>query len=86
MKADGLIKEELRSEVKKLGEKCKRQEKDIETMKSRFDTVSNHLKKLRERCASFSEVEQTNTLLKKQLDASLSLTDQMLRKMEALHQ
>lgn len=55
-------------------------------MKRRFDTVSSHIKKLREKCASFTEVEQTNTLLKKQLDASLSLTDQMLRKMEALHQ
>ena len=86
IKADGLIKEELRSEVKKLGERCKRQEKDIETMKSRFDTVSSHLKKLREKCATFTEVEQANTLLKKQLDASLALTDQMLRKMESLHQ
>lgn len=76
----------MRSEVKKLGEKCKQQEKDIETMKRRFDTVSSHLKKLREKCASFTEVEQTNTLLKKQLEASLSLTDQMLMKMEALHQ
>lgn len=54
MKADGLIKEELRSEVKKLGEKCKKQEKDIETMKSRFDNVSNNLKKLGEKCASFT--------------------------------
>lgn len=72
--------------MKKLGEKCKRQEKDIETMKSRFDNVNNHLKKLHEKCGSFTEVEKTNTLLKKQVDASLALTDQMLRKMEGLHQ
>jgi cell shape-determining protein MreC len=55
-------------------------------MKSRFDNVQKLLKGLREKFASFNEIEKTNSLLKKQLDSSLALTDQMVKKIGGLYQ
>lgn len=54
-------------------------------MLNRMNVIPNLLKSLKEKNAQFAEIDKNNTLLRQQLDTSLSLNTQLIDKVGSLY-
>jgi hypothetical protein len=86
VKAEGLIKEEMKFEVARLSENCKRQERDIQAMLARMPNVQNLLRTLKEKQAKSAELQKTNVSLKEQLNHSINMNEVLIDRVGSLYQ
>lgn len=76
----------MKLEIARLGENCKRQEREIQSMLARMPNVQNLLRTLREKQAKSTELQKANLSLKEQLGHSITMNEVLIDRVATLYQ